>query len=134
PPRLFDDDAMEETFSGLRRGDLHLVSPSGGGGGVLELDGRSVQLTLVQHELFRLLFRRMRDDEDRDERVRGFVRSSELLASLSWDRAKPGDIHLKQPVRRLRRALSRAGVPDLIESRQGFGYRLSILPRPRREP
>lgn len=130
PARLYDDEPAEETFSGLRKVDLRMASPTGGGGGVLELDGRSVQLTYVQLELFRVLTRMM-DEAGRDERVRGFVRSSELLATIGFDTPKPDDNHLKQLVRRVRRALSRAGIPDAIESRHGFGYRLSVLPRER---
>ena len=116
-----DDEVIEETFSGLRRAGLSFFEPSGGGGGVLEIDGRSVQLTQIQLELFQVLARRMLDEEGRDERVRGFVRSSELLATLAWDTPKPEDNHMKQLVRRVRRALSRAGIPDIIESRHGFG-------------
>jgi pSer/pThr/pTyr-binding forkhead associated (FHA) protein len=133
PPSLYEDDVIEETFSGLRSADLTFCAPSGGGGGVLEIDGRSVQLTLIQLELFQVLARRMMDEAGRDERVRGFVRSSELLATLPWDTPKPEDNHMKQLVRRVRRALSRAGIPDIIESRHGFGYRLCVLPNRRPE-
>jgi DNA-binding response OmpR family regulator len=70
----------------------------------------------------------MEEESKVDERVRGFVRSSELLASLSWDTARPDDNHLKQLVRRARRSLARAGIADVIESRHGFGYRLRIVP------
>jgi pSer/pThr/pTyr-binding forkhead associated (FHA) protein len=129
----YDDDPIEETFSGLRPVDMRFATPSGGGGGVMEIDGRSVQLTLVQLELFQVLTKRMMDEPNNDERVRGFVRSSELLATLAWDTPKPEDNHMKQLVRRVRRALSRAGIPDIIESRHGFGYRLSVFPRVRPE-
>jgi DNA-binding response OmpR family regulator len=60
--------------------------------------------------------------------VRGFVRSSELLASIAWDTREPDDNHLKQLIRRARRLLIRAGLGDLIESRQRFGYRLRVVP------
>jgi pSer/pThr/pTyr-binding forkhead associated (FHA) protein len=132
PPRIvYDDEAVEETFSGLRPVELHLVTPSGGGGGVLEIDGRAVQLTLIQLELFQVLWQRMSAEIGTDERVRGYVRSSEPLATLAWDTPKPDDNHMKQLVRRVRRTLSRAGIPDIIESRHGFGYRLSVAPRPK---
>lgn len=130
PARIvYEEDAVEETFSGLRPADLRLVAPSGGGGGVLEVDGRSVQLTLVQLELFQVLWQRMMSEMGTDERVRGYVRSSELLATLAWDTPKPDDNNMKQLVRRVRRTLSRAGIPDIIEARHGFGYRLSVAPR-----
>jgi hypothetical protein len=132
--RVYDaaDDEPEQsledayTFSGLREVDLTFASPSGGGGGVVELAGRTAQLTEVQYQLVRLLADRMQSEEDRDDRVRGFVRSSELLATLPWDTARPEDNHIKQLVRRVRRALVRAQLGDLIESRQGFGYRLRV--------
>lgn len=132
--RLYDeeDDQTDEpkesamTFAGLRAVDLKLASPTGGGGGVVELDGRSAQLTEVQYQLLRALANRMFSEELTDERVRGFVRSSELLATLPWDTSRPEDNHIKQLVRRVRRTLVRADIGDLIESRHGFGYRLRV--------
>lgn len=135
--RMYDDDDDEEseagahTFSGLRAVDLVLAAPTGGGGGVVELNGKTAQLTEVQYALVRLLAERMHGEEGHDERVRGFVRSTELLASLPWDTPRPEDNHIKQLVRRVRRTLVRANLGDLIESRQGFGYRLRVrLNRP----
>ncbi len=131
-----EDDEAADTFLGLRSVDLALVAPAGGGGGVLATEGRTAQLTAIQFELLLLLADRMFEEEGRDERVRGFVRSSELLASLPWDTARPEDNHIKQLVRRVRRALVRCGIGDLIESRHGFGYRLRVKPirRALREP
>ncbi len=137
--RVYDDDDDGDgdadsggyTFSGLRSVDLVLAAPTGGGGGVIELNGRTAQLTEVQYALVRLLAERMQAEEGHDERVRGFVRSTELLASLPWDTPRPEDNHIKQLVRRVRRTLVRATLGDLIESRQGFGYRLRVrLNRP----
>jgi hypothetical protein len=136
--RIYDDDddggdgaEIAGTFSGLSSVDLTLAAPSGGGGGVVEVGGKSAQITEVQYELLRVLVDRMQGEDGRDERVRGFVRSSELLASLPWDTARPEDNHIKQLVRRVRRTLVRAGIGDLIESRQGFGYRLRVRVRKR---
>ena len=33
--------------------------------------------------------------------------------------------------RRMRRALGRAGIGDIVESRHGFGYRLRVIPNKR---
>jgi pSer/pThr/pTyr-binding forkhead associated (FHA) protein len=123
-----DDDGIEETFAGLRRADVALATPTGGGGGVLEIDGMTVQLTLIQFELVRVLSARMAEETAHDPRVRGFVRSSELTALLPWDTTRADDNNMKQVVRRLRRALTRAGIADIIESRHGFGYRLRVVP------
>jgi hypothetical protein len=121
-----DEETQDETFSGLSTGKLALFEHSGGAGGVLEFGGTPIQLTLVQYALFRVLQERMLADRGRDERVRGFVRSSELLGSLPWDTARADENHLKQLIRRVRRTLARGAVPDVIESRHGFGYRLRI--------
>jgi hypothetical protein len=121
-----EDEENEETFSGLRDARFALVEHSGGAGGVLDVGGCAVQLTLIQYELFRVLRERMSVDDGRDERVRGFVRSSELLVSLPWDTARADENHLKQLIRRVRRTLARAAVPDIIEARHGFGYRLRV--------
>jgi hypothetical protein len=137
--KLYDasDDENEQdiddgyTYSGLREVDLTFAAPSGGGGGVVELGGQIAQLSEVQYQLVRVLAERMEADEGRDERVRGFVRSTELLATLPWDTARPEDNHIKQLVRRVRRALVRAQIGDLVESRQGFGYRLRVRVRKR---
>jgi len=129
--QLSSESAEEEeddhpTFLGLRAVDLALASPSGGGGGFVEVDGRSAQLTTVQYEFVKVLAERMFAEVGRDERVRGFVRSSELLASIPWDTGRPDDNHIKQLVRRVRRTLVRAQIGDLIEARHGFGYRLRV--------
>lgn len=123
--------AFEEasTHAGLPVVSLKLHEPTGGGGGVLELEGKQVQLTATQLELMALMIQRMTSDSDRSPLVRGFVRSSELIASLSWDTRDPGENHVKQLVRRLRRALTKVSHGDLIESRHRFGYRLRVIPQ-----
>lgn len=128
-PNGDDDEPGEETFAGLGAADVRLAEPKGGGGGVLEIDGRAVHLTATQFELMRVLVSRMTSEPGFDPRVRGFVRSSELAACLPWDTARPDDNNIKQLVRRLRRALMRAGIADVVESRHGFGYRLRVVPR-----
>jgi DNA-binding response OmpR family regulator len=70
----------------------------------------------------------MVEEAHQPELVRGFVRSSELVGNLSWDTREPGDNHVKQLVRRVRRALMKADIGDMIESRHRFGYRLRAIP------
>jgi len=53
---------------------------------------------------------------------------SELIADLSWDTREPSENHVKQLVRRVRRALVKSDIGDLIESRHRFGYRLRAIP------
>lgn len=129
PPLVTDFAEREVTDSGLPLVPLAIVEPTGGGGGVLEIAGVSLQLSQNQVELITTLAKRMRDEAHQPAQVRGFVRSSELISQLSWDTRDPDDTHLKQLVRRARRQLMRAGLGDLIESRQRFGYRLRMIPQ-----
>ena len=118
----------ENTDVGLPSFEIRLHEPTGGGGGLVEVDGKQVQLTATQFEFFALLVRRMADEAHQPHLVRGFVRTSELIGDLSWDTRDPGDNHVKQLVRRVRRALVKAEIGDLIESRHRFGYRLRVIP------
>jgi hypothetical protein len=120
----------ERTNVGLPAMTFKLHEPTGGGGGLIEVDGKQVQLTTTQFELMALMIRRMASESHQPELVRGFVRSSELIADLSWDTREPSENHVKQLVRRVRRALIKSEIGDLIESRHRFGYRLRAIPRP----
>ena len=127
-----DDDAFgeERTDVGLPEMRFRLHEPTGGGGGLIEVDGKQVQLTTTQFELMALMIKRMATERHQPELVRGFVRSSELIADLSWDTREPSENHVKQLVRRVRRALIKSEIGDLIESRHRFGYRLRAIPKP----
>lgn len=103
------------------------VHESTGGGGVIEVDGKSVWLTIAQLELVARLVERMIADVDADDDVRGFVPASELMR-LSLDSTEPGFDHVQQLVRRVRKALVKAEIGDIIESRHGLGYRLRLMP------
>jgi DNA-binding winged helix-turn-helix (wHTH) protein len=119
----------ERTDVGLPVMSFRMHEPTGGGGGLIEVDGKQVQLTTTQFELMALMIRRMAGELHQPELVRGFVRSSELIADLSWDTREPSENHVKQLVRRVRRALIKSEIGDLIESRHRFGYRLRAIPR-----
>lgn len=130
--QAFRIDALGEedrTDIGLPVMSFKLHEPTGGGGGLIEVDGKQVQLTTTQFELMALMIRRMAAELHQPELVRGFVRSSELIADLSWDTREPSENHVKQLVRRVRRALIKSEIGDLIESRHRFGYRLRAIPR-----
>ena len=131
-PGPVDDDAFEgeeHTDIGLPEMRFRLSEPTGGGGGLVEVDGKQVQLTTTQFELMALMIKRMATERHQPELVRGFVRSSELIADLSWDTREPSENHVKQLVRRVRRALMKSEIGDLIESRHRFGYRLRAIPK-----
>jgi hypothetical protein len=107
---------------------IMLQAPRGGGGGVVVIAGRSVQLTQPQYELMALLVERMRGDAAKPEDQRGYVAMTELMR-LSLDVSDPGEDHVRQLVRRVRRALLKAEIGDLIEAKRGVGYRLRVMPR-----
>jgi hypothetical protein len=129
PPGFAVEDDEEHTDVGLPAMTFRLHEPTGGGGGLVEVDGKQVQLTTTQFELMALMIRRMAQESHQPDLVRGFVRSSELIADLSWDTREPSENHVKQLVRRVRRALIKSEIGDLIESRHRFGYRLRAIPR-----
>ncbi len=105
---------------------LLLFEPAGGGGGVAQVADRRAQLGEAQYALLDVLLARLMSEKDKPDVIRGFIRSSELMELLPWDTPHPSDNHLKQLVRRTRRALEAAGIRDLIESKQRFGYRLRL--------
>jgi hypothetical protein len=105
---------------------LRILEPTGGNGGLVQVENMTAQLSATQLELVTILSRRMRQEAHVPLTVRGFVRSSELVGALSWDARAPDDTHVKQLVRRVRRALVRSGLGDIIESRHRLGYRLRV--------
>jgi len=115
----------EQEASGPAVTLLGLVSA---GAGVVDYDGRFVELGPAQYALVSELAERIIEEWDRAAAVRGFVGSGELLEVLPWRSPYPEDNHLKQLVRRTRRAFDRAGIADPIESRHGSGYRLRWRP------
>jgi pSer/pThr/pTyr-binding forkhead associated (FHA) protein len=110
------------TAQSLRRiGELRIWPPTQGGAGTAGNGDVSITLGSTQFALLRMLADRFSDADP-------WVRSIDLIAGLPWNTAHPEDNHVKQQVRRLRRALERLGLPDAIESRHGFGYRLRVKP------
>jgi hypothetical protein len=126
PARPFP--TTESTSVGLPEFGLRLVEAPAGGGGYLEAAGQQLQLSTTQYAMLEMLVSRMLEQAAVSELVRGFVPSGQLIADLPWDATEPDENHLKQLVRRLRRALDTIRLGGLIESRRGFGYRLRVVP------
>lgn len=133
---VVDSETVRPTFGTIdqlvkdlapRWSTLEIHEPTGGGGGIAVIDGKRVQLTLAQAELVGELTDRMEAEYDREPELRGFVSVSELLGKLSLEVALPRDAHIRQLIRRVRRSFIKAGLPDLIESRYGQGYRIRLL-------
>ena len=138
PPRpdLIDTPTMRAPAKGTQPPEstrqtvsFELQVPRGGGGCLAVIAGKQVQLTTPQYELMALLVGRMRDEAGEPDDVRGFVAMPELM-KLSLDVPDPGEDHVRQLVRRVRRALIKADVGDLIEAKRGLGYRLRVVPSP----
>ncbi|MBP8811855.1 MAG: FHA domain-containing protein [Kofleriaceae bacterium] len=127
-------DPDEDTFSGMPTVALGFIEAPSGGGGYLDVRNRRVQLTDTQFELLLTMARRMVAEAAVPEIVRGFVPTGQLIADLPWDTHAPSENHLKQLVRRVRKALEQAAIGNLIESRRGFGYRLRVIPSGALEP
>jgi hypothetical protein len=128
---LADADARnadDDTWSGMPTVELRFLEAPSGGGGYLEVRSRRVQLTDTQFAMLAMLADRMRSEAAVAEVVRGFVPTGQLIADLPWDTHAPSENHLKQLVRRVRKALELAGIGNLVESRRGFGYRLRVMP------
>jgi hypothetical protein len=104
---------------------LRLI-PAAGGAGVVEHGATTLQLASTQYALLELLASRRAADREASAEVRGYARSIDIIVALPWDTAHPEDNHVKQVVRRLRRALARLGLADAIEARHGLGYRLAL--------
>jgi pSer/pThr/pTyr-binding forkhead associated (FHA) protein len=121
--------AFNATAQSARRvGQLRLSPPTNEGAGLVGHGDATISLGSTQFALLRLLAERYLASRGESEELRGFVRSVELIANLPWNTAHPEDNHVKQQVRRVRRALERLGLPNAIESRHGFGYRLRVPP------
>jgi pSer/pThr/pTyr-binding forkhead associated (FHA) protein len=121
-------DPDDDTFSGMPTVELTFLEAPSGGGGYLDVRHRRIQLTDTQFELLLMMARRMAAEATIATIVRGFVPTGQLIADLPWDTHAPSENHLKQLVRRVRKALELAGIGNLIESRRGFGYRLRVIP------
>jgi DNA-binding winged helix-turn-helix (wHTH) protein len=119
--------AFAATAQSARRiGELRLSAPTTEGSGFVSHGDATISLGSTQFALLRMLAERYIAGAGESDEIRGFVRSVELLANLPWNTSQPEDNHVKQQVRRVRRALERLGVGSAIESRHGFGYRLKI--------
>lgn len=123
-----DGEPDQSIVGGMPTVALQFVEAPSGGGGYLGARGHHVRLTDTQFALLARMARRMLEERDVAEVVRGFVPTGQLIAELPWDAHAPDESHLKQLIRRTRKTLDAAGIGDLIESRRGFGYRLRVVP------
>lgn len=109
-----------------RRVQLVLHKPTVEGAGVITFGDETLTFGSTQFALLIALAERYLATKGDSPETRGYVRSIELIAGLPWNTAHPEDNHVKQQVRRIRRAFERIGLPEVIESKHGFGYRLRL--------
>lgn len=98
------------------------------GGAVCVVGRERVQLSELEYELLVVLARSREEEREVDDAARGFVPSALLLEQLCWRSEVPTHANLRVLVRKVRRKLATCDPPvDVIESRQGLGYRLAHL-------
>lgn len=96
------------------------------GGAVASWGAERVTLSELEYELIVTLHRHFVDDEGLDAGARGFVPATLLLETLTFRSEAPTHANLRGLVRKLRRKLvDSEHATDVIESRQGLGYRLA---------
>jgi len=85
-----------------------------------------VELARMEFALLTVLAARRRSVLDPE---RAFLPWSEIAGTLDFRSVGPDSDNVRELVRRVRRKLSTAGLRDLIDSRQGIGYRLNGTPK-----
>lgn len=96
------------------------------GGAIASWGDERVSLSELEYELVATLHAHMLADAAKDEAARGFVPAVVLLEKLAFRSEAPTHANLRGLVRKLRRKLAdREHAVDVIESRQGLGYRLA---------
>jgi pSer/pThr/pTyr-binding forkhead associated (FHA) protein len=91
-------------------------------GGIARIGTAIVELARMEFGLLQLLTERRRNTPDPEL---AYVAWHEVADVLSFKSVEADSENVRELVRRVRRKLANAGIDDLIESRQGVGYRLS---------
>jgi DNA-binding response OmpR family regulator len=104
--------------------DVELTA--GPNGGLARAGDAVVALARMEFALLSVLAARRRSVHDPE---RAFLAWSEIAGTLDFRSVGPDSDNVRELVRRVRRKLSTAGLRDLIDSRQGIGYRLNGTPR-----
>lgn len=94
-------------------------------GGVVQVGGVRVELARLEFHLLQLLTEARRDAPSAEL---AYVPWSVVADRLEFRSYDADSENVRELVRRVRKKLDLAGVPDLIESRHGVGYRLAAAP------
>lgn len=112
----------------LERGDDRIELMQRVAGGIARFNGDStIELARLEFDLLAALTDRRRTQADADL---AFVSSRELADDLDFKSHDADTENVRELVRRVRKKLKAQGIEDLIESKQGVGYRVSwvVLP------
>jgi hypothetical protein len=91
-------------------------------GGVVRVNGTSVDLGKLEFRLLQVLAEARRDVKDLDHAYVPWPKVAEQLDFRSYEADSE---NVRELVRRVRRKLQQAGSGDLIESKHGVGYRIA---------
>ncbi|MBK9033517.1 MAG: FHA domain-containing protein [Myxococcales bacterium] len=94
-------------------------------GGVVRVAGTRLELARLEFHLLQLLTEARRDAVTPELAYVPWTAMAERLEFRSRDADSE---NVRELVRRVRRKLEQAGLPELIESRHGVGYRLAAAP------
>lgn len=94
-------------------------------GGVVRVGGTRLELARLEFQLLQLLTEARRDAPSAELAYLSWSAVAERLEFRSYEADSE---NVRELVRRVRRKLDQAGMPELIESRHGVGYRLSAAP------
>ncbi|HUS63385.1 MAG TPA: FHA domain-containing protein [Kofleriaceae bacterium] len=97
-------------------------------GGIVRVDDETtVEFARLEFAFLKILAERRLASNDPEL---AFVSSKELSDLLEFKSADADGENVRELVRRVRRKFKSEGIPDLVESRQGVGYRLAWTVKP----
>ena len=121
----WSEDTVGDSGDGASGVVVH-ISAATEGGAVASWGNARVSLSELEYELLATLHKHHEADVDVAASARGFVPAAQLLETLSFRSEAPTHANLRGLVRKVRRKLAdRDDAVDVIESRQGLGYRVA---------
>lgn len=106
----------------LADGDMEVELAQRVAGGIVRIGGTAIELARLEFALVRELVERRMAQGDPDL---AFVSSQELSQALDFKSREADSENVRELVRRVRRKLKAGNITDIIDSRQGVGYRIA---------
>lgn len=127
-----DQGSGRETMTMANDKLLSLSNAEGSGGfasvgtmNPLKHNSVTIPLSDLELDLLLVLAHARRRMDNFDTQARGWMQSQELLDLLTFATKAPTSNNLRGVIKRVREKFDRVSMPDPIESRQNFGYRIS---------